>query len=152
MFATKLAQLHDINFLIEMMDEFYAESDYQLNHQEAESSFSLLLSDACLGCIWIAVVDSQNVGYVVMTKRFSMEYGGLVAEIDDLFVRKEWRGKNAGKLLVTEVFQHCKAQNILAVRVEVGTDNQAAQNLYQQFGLLPYEDNRQALIGKVRSN
>ena len=149
MFSTRTAQSDDIKILVEMMNEFYGESSYSLNHQEAQNSFSLLLSNSSLGCIWITSINNRDIGYVVMTKRFSMEHGGIVAEIDDLFVTKDWRRRGVGKLLLSALLQYCKEQNILAVGVEVGAENQAAQNLYQKFGFLPHNDNRQTLVVKV---
>ena len=149
MISTRIAQSNDIKTLVEMMDDFYAESDYTLDHQEAGQTFSALLSNPSLGCVWIVSSEGRGIGYVVMTSRFSMEYGGMIADIDDLFVKRESRRQGAGEYALNALFEHCRQQNILAVCVEVGAENEAAKSLYSKFGLAERTDNRQTLVGKL---
>lgn len=83
----------DVERLVDLMAEFYGESDYPLNRKRAADAFSTLLSDERLGRVWIVEADSENVGYIVLTLGYSMEYGGRDAYVDDLFVRR-----SAGRL------------------------------------------------------
>ena len=69
------------------MSEFYAEGGYPLNHQRAAEAFAALLADERLGQVWFIRVESKDVGHVVITFCFSMEYGGLIAFVDDLFAQ-----------------------------------------------------------------
>jgi hypothetical protein len=66
----------DIAALVALMAEFYAESDYGLNHPLAEKAFAAILSDEHLGFVWLIDEGAKVVGYVVFTLRFGMEYGG----------------------------------------------------------------------------
>jgi hypothetical protein len=68
------------------MAEFYAESNYKLNRTLAEKAFATILADERLGYVWMIDENKKDVGYVVLTLRYSMEYGGSIAYIDDLFV------------------------------------------------------------------
>jgi len=143
--ATRKATLDDIPALVDMMQEFYAEADYSLDRQWAAASFSALLRDDSLGVVWIIADDSEPAGYVVLTVRFSMEYGGLDAFIDDLFIRPEWRRRGLGRAALRALFDECKRRQVLAVHVEVGHDNVAAKALYYSYGLKLGADGRQRL-------
>ena len=89
------------------------------------------------GCLARAVsgfiVDPA--GYIVLTTRHSMEFGGLDGFVDDLFVRPAFRRHGVGTSLLTELFRECSERRVLAVHVEVGSDNAPAQALCRRFGL-----------------
>jgi ribosomal protein S18 acetylase RimI-like enzyme len=134
-YTTRRASAADIPALVEMMAKFYAESDYPLHQDWATTSFATLLRDPSLGAIWIVFYDGEPAGHVVVTVRFSMEYGGFDAFIDDPFVRPEYRRRGLGKALLNELFAECARRNVLAVHVEVAHDNVPAQALYRRCGL-----------------
>lgn len=143
------AILDDVPALVDLMQEFYAEADYQLNKHWAAASFSALLQDTSRGAVWIVFNNSEPAGYVVFTVRFSMEYGGLDAFIDDLFIRSSCRRLGLGRELLRTLFDECERRKVLAVHVEVGHDNVAAKALYHGYGLEPYSDGRQMLTVRL---
>ena len=147
--TTRSATPEDIPALVYLMQEFYAEASYPLDRNWAAASFSTLLGDASLGAVWIVAQDSEPAGYVVLTVRFSMEYGGLDAFIDDLFVRPSYRRGGLGRAALGALFAECERRKVLAVHVEVGHDNVAAHGLYQSYGLRPYDDGRQTLTVRL---
>ncbi len=143
------ATLEDIPLLVNMMQEFYEESNFVLDRQWATDSFSAFLSDDSRGAAWIGYYNGDAAGYVVMTIRFSMEYGGLDAFIDDLFVRVPYRRQGLGQTLLDTLFAKCQQRKVLAVHVEVGQNNVAANALYGNCGLKLREDCRQMLTRRL---
>ena len=141
--------LDDIPVLVDLMQEFYAGANYPLDRQWAAASFSALLHDDSRGAVWIVFHDSEPAGYVVLTTRFSMEYGGLDAFIDDLFIRPAYRRRGLGQAALNAIFAECERRKVLAVHVEVGHDNVAAKALYHSYGLEPYNDGRQMLTVRL---
>jgi GNAT superfamily N-acetyltransferase len=134
--TTLRASSVDIAALVGLMREFYAEAGYSLDDDWASSSFSALLGDPTRGMIWIVRVDNVPAGYVVLTLRHSMEFGGLDAFVDDLYVRPGHRRRGLGRALLTALFDECRRRGVLAVHVETGEDNAAARALYSAFGLV----------------
>lgn len=126
----------DIPTLLALMTEFYAESGYALDKALAEHAFTTILADDRLGYIWIFDHESRDVGYVVVTLRFGMEYGGTIACLDDLFVVPRSRNHGLAKAALLEVREFCKTNGIRAITVEVGDDNKPAQALYRGLGLV----------------
>jgi hypothetical protein len=61
------------------MAAFYAESDYGLDQGLAAKAFAAILSDDRFGYVWLIDDEAEVVGYVVLTLKFGMEYGGLMA-------------------------------------------------------------------------
>jgi hypothetical protein len=61
------AHPNDIATLVNLMAEFYAESDYKLDRPFAEKAFATILADKRLGYVWIiddlfVVPQSRNRG------------------------------------------------------------------------------------------
>jgi GNAT superfamily N-acetyltransferase len=118
------------------MAEFYAEASYPLNHRRAAEAFATLLADDRLGHVWLIQADSQDVGHVVVTFCHSMEYGGLIAFVDDLFIQKPFRHAGLGTSALTEVRAFCANRGVRAIYVETGRDNTAALALYRRMGFV----------------
>jgi ribosomal protein S18 acetylase RimI-like enzyme len=142
------ATLDDIPILVDLMQEFYAEANYPLDRRWAAASFSSLMKDDSLGAVWIIFHDSEPVGHVVLTIRFSMEYGGFDAFIDDLFIRSAYRRRGLARAALRTLFDECARRKVLALHVEVGHDNVAAKALYQSYGLEPYDNERVMLTAR----
>jgi ribosomal protein S18 acetylase RimI-like enzyme len=143
--STREATNEDVSTLVEMMREFYAEAQYALDAEWAKSSFSTLLTDSSRGGIWIVYSDEAPAGYVVITYRFSMEFGGIDAFIDDLFVRSRYRRQGIGKAALAAAFDACDRRQILAVHVETSANNSPAVALYGRFGM---RDRQRLLLTK----
>ena len=139
----RAAQVGDIPQLVALMTEFYAEADYALLPEPAARAFAQLLGDPRLGRVWIMEVDSLPVGYAVLTVSFSMEYGGLRGFVDDLFVRRPYRGRGLGSAALGELRRISTALGVRALHVEVGAANEAARRVYRQSG---FEDSGRLLL------
>jgi GNAT superfamily N-acetyltransferase len=115
-----------------MMAEFYTGSPYTLNPRRAKDAFDALLGDERLGSVWLIESNSHGVGYVVLTLCHSMTFGGLVAVVDDFFVRPVFRGKGLGKAAMEGIRNYCESSGIRAIHVETGRDNAAALAVYRR--------------------
>ena len=147
--VVRRASPEDVPALVGLMEEFYAEADYPLDWKWAAASFARLLGDEALGAAWIAHHAGEPAGYVVLTVRHSMEYGGPDGWVDDLFVRPAYRRHGLARAALEALFAECERRGVLAVHVEVGRENDAARPLYEGFGLLPREDDRVTLTRRL---
>lgn len=135
--------MDDVAELVRLMEEFYAESGYALDRKWAERSFNTLIGDPSLGSAWLVLRGDAVVGHAVLTARFSMEYGGMDAFIDDLFVRPNYRRQGAGAAVLLRVLAECRERGVVALHVKAGQDNAAANALYSRFGLALGNNRRQ---------
>jgi GNAT superfamily N-acetyltransferase len=139
------ASLNDIPLLVDLMAEFYAEAGYDLHHTRAAGAFEAILADERLGYVWIIQAEHQDVGHIVLTLKYAMEYSGLVACLDDLYVKPHWRNKSLSTGALIEVRNFCERAGIRALTVEVGHDNGPAQTVYRRVGFAEVAD-RQLLV------
>src|SRR5690554_4299944 len=93
----------DIDLLVTMMSEFYAESGFPLDARRARSAFEELLHNPVYGRPFLVALDGEDAGYLVLTLTYSMEYGGLAAFIDDFYVRPAFRGRGVGSAVLAAV-------------------------------------------------
>lgn len=131
--------------LVELMAEFYAESGYPLNRRRTTATFATLLSDSRLGHAWLIQSDGETAGYIVVVMGYSMEYGGLIAYVDDLFIRPAFRRSGLATEALKYVQPFCAGLEARAVYLEVGVANAAAQAVYRQMGFVNVERQVMAL-------
>lgn len=139
----RLARHDDVPRLVELMTEFYAEADFPLQPDRATAAFTQLLGDEHLGQAWIMQDEDEPVGYAVLTLGFSMEYGGLDAFVDDLFIRPAYRHQGLGGTVLDELKRACVARGVRALHLEVDRANAVAHRLYRRAG---FEENGRQLL------
>jgi GNAT superfamily N-acetyltransferase len=135
--SLKPASRGDAALLVDLMAEFYAESHHPLNREQAREAFHALLADDRLGRVWLIRLDGQDVGYVVLTLGFSMEYGGRDGVVDDLFIRAPFRGAGLGTAAVEEVRRVATELGVRALHLMVDQENVPAQTVYRRAGFVP---------------
>ncbi|HYJ05342.1 MAG TPA: GNAT family N-acetyltransferase [Chthoniobacterales bacterium] len=128
------AALKDVPRLVALMTEFYAETATPLDATRAAEAFAALLADDRLGHVWLVQAGHDDVGYVVITFSYSMEFGGRNAFLDDLFIQAPFRGAGLGTAALNEVRAFCMEQGVRAIHLETGRDNATAQALYRRAG------------------
>ena len=130
------ASFDDIPLLVDLMAEFYGEAGYELDRDRASTAFAALIADERLGYIWVIQAEEQDVGHLVLTLRFAMEYGGLIGCLDDLYVKPGWRGRGLATGALMEMRKMCQNAGIRALTVEVSPDNGPAQTVYRRGGFI----------------
>jgi GNAT superfamily N-acetyltransferase len=130
----RLASLNDIPLLVGLMTEFYAEAGYGLDRTRAARAFAAIVADERLAYVWIINAEHRDVGHVVLTLKYAMEYGGLVGCVDDLYVKLNWRNQGLSTAALLEVRSFCEKAGLRALTVEVGHDNGPAQTAYRRIG------------------
>jgi ribosomal protein S18 acetylase RimI-like enzyme len=136
----RFATLDDVDPLVRMMGEFYAETSTPFAAGRVRGSFERLVQEPALGRVWIVEEgDGSPAGYVVLTLGFSMEFGGIDAFVDDLFLRPGHRGRGLGSALLDEVLAECRRRGVRALHLEVARENTAARELYRKFGFVNHD-------------
>jgi len=127
----------DLELLLALMADFYAESGYTLERDIAAAALAPLLAPegpVSAGAAWLIEVEGGAAGHVVVTYAHSMEFGGRVATIDDLFVRPSWRGRGLASRALAQLRDGAQREGVRAMRVETGHDNAAAVAVYRRAG------------------
>jgi GNAT superfamily N-acetyltransferase len=138
------ARRADIQMVVGLMRDFYAESGYELDDVRASAAFAALLDEPRLGQVWLIEHGPAGdvVGYIVVTFVFAMEFGGRMAVVDDFYVRPEARGDGLGKAALAAARRACEELGARAMRVEVGAENAVARAVYRSAGFTELKDHR----------
>jgi ribosomal protein S18 acetylase RimI-like enzyme len=117
-----------------MMSDDYEESGYPYRDGPSREAFNRLISDEALGRIWLMMQNGQVAGYIVLTFGFSLEFGGLNALVDDLYVRKQFRRRGLARLGLMTAVAECETMGIGTISLEVEPRNRGAKRLYSATG------------------
>lgn len=124
----------DAGELIAMMRDFYAELGEPFEEERAERALRALLADPSYGAVWVFREDGLAVGYLVVTRGYSLEFGGRIAVVDEVYAVPEMRGRGIGARALALAEEHCRRDGIEALRLEVHQENRRALALYERNG------------------
>ena len=120
----------DLEALLTMMAEFNAIDQYPFDRELAKRNLLHFINDPALGRVWLIEEQGYAIGYIVLALGFSFEYGGRDAFIDELFVKKDHRGKGVGSQAIDFIIGNAKKLGVKAVHLEVEKHNERGNKLY----------------------
>lgn len=94
--------------------------------------FQALLRSAVGRGYLIADNDQNTAGYAVVSSAFSVEAGGEILWIEDIYLRPEFRGKGLAKEFFA--FAESSFPSACRLRLEVEKSNLSAVALYRRLG------------------
>jgi ribosomal protein S18 acetylase RimI-like enzyme len=98
-----------------------------------------------LGRVWLIQDQEKTIGYVILTLSFSLEYRGVDAFIDELYIEPHWRCMGFGRQAMQHVESQARALGVNALHLEIDRGNDAANELYRRTG---YADQGRHLMTK----
>ena len=123
-------QQNQITNIVSMMQDFYAIDNYPIDVDESKQLLETFISNPNLGKAWLIYHEEEIVGYVILTFVFSFEYKGILAFLDELYIKNEHQGKGFGKQAVQFIQQESSQLNVKMLYLEVEEHNENAQKLY----------------------
>ena len=130
MTSFKPLEITDIEVITQMMQDFYAIDNYQMDVEVAKNLFHEFISNENLGKSWLIYSENEIVGYIILTFIFSFEYGGKIAFVDELFIKETARGKGIGKEAIQFIQREVPKLSLKLLYLEVEPHNENAQKLY----------------------
>jgi GNAT superfamily N-acetyltransferase len=132
--AATPADVTGIASLVERYWEFEGIAGYQ--RPRIEALLEQLLSTPDRGAIWMAETDSGPCGYLLAVFMFSLEHGGMMAEIDEIFVLPEMRSSGIGALLLEGAERDMEARGLRRLQLQLGVENHRGRAFYFKRGFL----------------
>ena len=130
MITFQILQENQIDDIVSMMQDFYAIDNYPIDIEESKQLFKTFIANPNLGKAWLVYQDEEVVGYVILTFIFSFEYKGILAFLDELFIKNQHQGKGFGKQVVQFIQRESSQLNVKMLYLEVEEHNENAQKLY----------------------
>ena len=125
----------DFSELKEMIFSLYCEDPEGevINESKINKTVEELLENPIKGRIIIFEVDEIITGYSIIVFYWSNEYGGDFLQIDELYVKPEWRNKGIGTSFFEFLLREYK-ENKVALSLEVTPANNKAIEYYRKIG------------------
>ena len=97
------------------------------------------------GACWLAMKDDQPIGYLLAVYVFSLEHGGMMAEIDEIFVVPEQRSNGVGVALLREAKREMERTGLVRLQLQLSPQNRSARLFYEKNG---FQSRGYELLGK----
>ncbi|HUR61359.1 MAG TPA: GNAT family N-acetyltransferase [Candidatus Thermoplasmatota archaeon] len=115
-------------------------ADFHLHEQLAttpegrRSAVARLLAEPGRGGVVLAEEEDQVIGYGVYVFGYSIEFGGIDAFADELYVVASHRGQGIGTALLEAMAKEAGRGGARAMHLEVDIGNPRALELYKRLG------------------
>lgn len=132
--ALHLGRPEDIERILPLVEAFHSETGIVLSEEERHAAVFPLLEGTPLGVIYLIGPTRAPVGYVVITFGWSVEFGGMDAFVDELYIRPAVRRRGMGSDVLTALPRALSEAGVKAFHLEVDHDNETAKRLYTRAG------------------
>ena len=121
--------------LEKMILALYSEDDYgePMSVEKIDKTIAEMKHSHEKGNITIFENEHGVVGYAIIVFFWSNELGGNVAEIDELYVKSEWRNKGIGTKFL-DYLGNRKMFKMVGLQLEVTPTNERALDYYNRYG------------------
>ena len=134
-----LATPEHLDRLLPLVTTFHEEAGIKLSDDARRAGVIPLLDGIPHGCAYLIGPPRAPIGYIVVTFGWSVEFGGLDAIIDELFVRPGVRGRGIASEALIALPRALAQGGLRAIHLEVDRDNTAAVKLYRRAGFAARE-------------
>ena len=135
--ALHLAGPDDLEPLARLVGAFHAEMGIELDEVTRQAALQPLLDGSPYGAAYLVGPRRAPIGYAIVTFGWSVEFGGLDAFIDEIFIRPSVRGRGMGGDVLSALPKALADAGVVAFHLEVDRNDARAQKLYARAGFQP---------------
>jgi len=134
MTAIRLATFDDLPHLTPLVAAFQQEEGIVSDPKQRDRALIPLLEGSPHGAVYMIGPGNSPMGYVVFSFIWSVEFGGLEAMVDEVYLRHNVRGKGIGKSILKRLFRTMAAHGVHSLSLEVHHKNAKAIQFYKALG------------------
>ena len=127
------ADLSHEEAIVAMARAFHAEDGHPLKASSPEAILTLLRGSP-LGRIHLLRVRGEVAGYCAECFTMSLEFGGVVTIVDDLYLKPQFRNQGFGGRVLFLLEVEARARGSVQLFLEVENANSGARRLYERIG------------------
>lgn len=134
-----LAKPEHLNALLPLVEAFHQEVGVEQDSEHRHGAIAPLLDGNPLGAVYLFGPTRAPIGYMVMTFTWSVEFGGIKAGIDQIYVRPAIRRRGLASEAINSIGRTLRQASVRAISLEVRPDDAAAMRLYEKSLFHPRE-------------
>lgn len=127
--------------LLELSKNLHDHEALSFDATYAKNAFTYLIDNPHLGNIFLIATKNETqeeiIGFIVICYSFSIEYGGQIAVLDQVFLSVDWRRQGVGAQLLPIIEAHCRERQCYAINLEINIGNSGARKFYERFDYTP---------------
>ncbi|GGC01386.1 hypothetical protein GCM10011363_17490 [Marivita lacus] len=127
-----LAAPEDLPRLLPLVAAFHEHQGFGTSPEHQHDAILPLLEGSPYGAVWLIGPRRAPVGYVVVSFGWSVEYGGLDAVVDELFVRSAVRNRGMGSDALNGLAKALKEGGIRALHLEANQTDDTLKRFYKR--------------------
>ena len=101
-----------------------------------------VIADSSHGFLLLALSEGTPVGVAYAASHLSLEHGGTIGWLEELYVAPRWRGSGIGARLLKEVIERAQKLNWRGLELEVVSGHERVVPLYLRHTFQPLSRNR----------
>ncbi|MCL3883434.1 GNAT family N-acetyltransferase [Marivita sp. GX14005] len=137
-----LAAPEDLPKLLPLVAAFHEEQGFGTTPEHQHDAIAPLLEGSPHGAIWLIGPRRAPVGYVALSFGWSVEFGGLDAMIDELFIRRAVRKRGMGGEALDALAKALREGGIHALHLEARRDDDTLSRFYARARFQPRDGYR----------
>ncbi len=129
-------QTTDIEIIAQFQVDMAIESeDTQLDKETVLKGVAAAMDDENKGCYYVARVEGEAVGSLMVTREWSDWNNGWYWWIQSVYVAPDYRRQGIYKSMYNAVCEDARQQNVAQVRLYVDKTNTSGQKVYASLGM-----------------
>ncbi|MFD3189698.1 GNAT family N-acetyltransferase [Sedimentitalea sp. HM32M-2] len=129
-----LAKPDDLDRLCALVAAFHAETGIAQTDEGRRAGLAPLLDGIPHGAAYLIGPARAPIGYVIVTFGWSVEFGGMDAFIDELYLRRAVRRRGIASEVLGSLPKALAGAGIKGLHLEVDRTDEATQRLYARAG------------------
>src|SRR5713226_488370 len=132
MFEVRLAQRADTAVLVEMLAAQLHEHGLAAGRKQVQRGIEAAFETGAP--LLVAMQGPRAVGACLANRIASVEYGGAVLFIEELYVAPDARRRGVARALLNRLLADSRASGVRAIELEVDEGHRPARALYRSLG------------------
>lgn len=133
----RLMRSADRDSVVALLAAQLEEHDVVLGKTGMEEAIDGLVDRPDRGAVLVIEQEERVVGVAYVSFAWTLEHGGHVAWLEELYVALEHRGRGLGGRLLEAAIAHAESEGAKAMDLEVDETHRDAERLYARFGFEP---------------
>ena len=130
--ALTLGKPEHLEKLVALVGSFHAEAEIASTDEERRAGVGPLLDGIPHGAAYLIGPPRAPIGYIVICFGWSVEFGGLDAIIDELYIRPGVRGRGIATETLLSLPRALAQGGVKAIHLEVDRTDEPTRRMYQR--------------------